>query len=50
MDRAALDALVADTGEFVGAAGDQVDRVAERVAAVAKAHPDAAAYGPGDIL
>lgn len=50
MDRAALETLVADTGEFTGAAADQVDRVAERVAAVAKAHPDAAAYGPGGIL
>nr|WP_246039663.1 adenylosuccinate lyase [Glycomyces buryatensis] len=50
MDRAALDALVADTGEFIGAAGEQVDRVTESVAAAAKAHPEAAAYRPGNIL
>ncbi len=50
LDRAGLDALVADTGEFIGAADDQVGRVAERATAVAKAHPDAAVYGPGDIL
>ncbi|HLU29378.1 MAG TPA: adenylosuccinate lyase [Glycomyces sp.] len=50
LDRSALESLVADTSEFVGAAGDQVDRVAERVAAAAKAHPEAAAYAPGNIL
>jgi adenylosuccinate lyase len=46
LDRSELGALVADTSEFVGAAGDQVDRVAE----AAKAHPEAAAYAPGNIL
>ncbi|GAB3220802.1 adenylosuccinate lyase [Glycomyces halotolerans] len=50
MDRAALDSLVADTSEFVGAAADQVERVTERVAVAAKAHPEAAAYRPGNIL
>ncbi|MCH7229727.1 adenylosuccinate lyase [Glycomyces sp. L485] len=50
MDRAALDALVADTGEFIGAAGDQVDRIAEKAAAAAKSHPEAASYRPGNIL
>jgi adenylosuccinate lyase len=50
LDRSDLGALVADTGEFTGAAGDQVDRVVERVATAAKAHPEAAAYRPGGIL
>jgi adenylosuccinate lyase len=50
LDQADLDALVANPGEFIGAAGDQVDRVAERVARAAKAHPEAAAYRPGSIL
>jgi adenylosuccinate lyase len=50
LDRAGLDALVANPGEFIGAAGDQVDRVAERVALAAKSHPEAASYRPGNIL
>lgn len=50
LDQAALDALVANPGEFIGAAGDQVGRVAERAAHAAKAHPEAAAYRPGNIL
>ncbi|WP_232805642.1 adenylosuccinate lyase [Glycomyces xiaoerkulensis] len=50
LDRDALSGLVADPGEFAGAARSQIDRVADRVAEAAKAHPEAAAYRPGDIL
>lgn len=45
-----LAALVADPSEFTGAAGQQADRVAERVARVAEQHPEAASYQPSDIL
>jgi adenylosuccinate lyase len=45
-----LEALIAEPLEFTGAARDQVARVAERVQAIAGAHPSAAAYAPGSIL
>ncbi|MEV0391911.1 adenylosuccinate lyase [Polymorphospora rubra] len=50
LGRAEIDALVADRGAFVGAAAAQVRAVADRVAAVVAAHPDAAAYDPAPIL
>ena len=50
LDRAALDALVAEPIEFTGAARDQVARVADRIEVIAARHPDAAAYSPGAIL
>ncbi|MBM9509560.1 adenylosuccinate lyase [Actinacidiphila acididurans] len=50
LDRAALDALMADRLSFTGAAGGQVAEVVRRVEEVAKAHPRAAAYAPGAIL
>jgi adenylosuccinate lyase len=50
LDRANLDALIAEPLEFTGAARHQVERVAQRVQAIATAHPDAASYSPGDIL
>lgn len=50
LDRPALEALLADRVSFTGAAGDQVAAVAEQVAQVVAAHPDAAAYRPGAIL
>ncbi|MFJ2954589.1 adenylosuccinate lyase [Streptomyces sp. NBC_00669] len=50
LDRAALDALMADRLSFTGAAGDQVAEVARRVEEVVKAYPRAAAYRPGAIL
>jgi adenylosuccinate lyase len=50
LDRATLDALVATTARATGTAGAQVDRFVARVAAIAAAHPDAAAYRPGAIL
>ena len=45
-----LASLVADPITFTGAAVDQVQAVVRRVDEVAKAHPEAASYTPGDIL
>ncbi|MET0739951.1 MAG: adenylosuccinate lyase [Candidatus Nanopelagicales bacterium] len=50
LTRTTVDALLADRASFVGAAGDQVDRVVARVAAVVAEYPAAAAYRPGAIL
>jgi adenylosuccinate lyase len=50
LDRAALDAALADRAAFVGAAADQVDAVVARVETLVARYPDAAAYGPGSIL
>ena len=50
LTREQLDALIAEPMEFTGAARDQVARVADRVQAIADAHPAAAAYTPGSIL
>jgi len=50
LDRAALEAALADKASFTGAAGDQVDRVVAAVGELAAAHPAAAAYHPGAIL
>lgn len=50
LDRPRLDALLADGVSFTGAAADQVEAIAQAVAEVAAAHPDAAAYRPGAIL
>ncbi|KAB8189066.1 adenylosuccinate lyase [Nonomuraea phyllanthi] len=50
LDRAGLDALLADRVSFTGAAADQVEAVTRRVADVVAAHPGAAAYRPGAIL
>ena len=50
LDRAALDAALADKAAFVGAAGDQVDQVIAAVAALVAQYPDAAQYRPGAIL
>ncbi|MFI9364063.1 adenylosuccinate lyase [Kitasatospora sp. NPDC053057] len=50
LDRAALDALLADKLSFTGAAGAQVAEVVRRVEAVAAAYPEAAKYAPADIL
>ena len=50
LSREQLDALIAEPLEFTGAARDQVARVADRVQAIAEAHPAAAAYSPGSIL
>ena len=45
-----LDALVAEPISFTGAAVAQVQEVCRRVEAVLAAHPEAAAYVPGEIL
>ena len=50
LDAATIGGLLADRASFVGAAGDQVDRVVARVDAVVRQHPTAAAYRPGAIL
>jgi adenylosuccinate lyase len=50
MDRAQLDALLADKLSFTGAASSQVAEVVRRVEAVAAAYPEAAKYTPGAIL
>ncbi|ROO89175.1 adenylosuccinate lyase [Actinocorallia herbida] len=50
LNRADLDALMADRLSFTGAAAAQVAEVAERIAEVVKRHPAAAAYAPGAIL
>jgi adenylosuccinate lyase len=50
LDRAALDAALADKKAFTGAAGDQVDEVAAQVDALVNRYPDAAKYAPGAIL
>ncbi len=50
LDRAALDALVADPGDFVGAAPRQTAAFLERVADVADRHPDAVDYRPESLL
>jgi adenylosuccinate lyase len=50
LDRAAIEALVAEPIEFTGAARDQVAAVVRRVQQVVATDPDAAAYRPGAIL
>jgi adenylosuccinate lyase len=45
-----LHLLVADPLTFTGAAAHQVQRVAQSVADIVAAHPQAAAYQPSDIL
>jgi adenylosuccinate lyase len=50
LDRAQLDALMADRLSFTGAASDQVAAVVTRIEEIAKRHPEAAAYAPGAIL
>jgi adenylosuccinate lyase len=50
LDRAALDAALADRTSFTGAAGAQVDAVVATVGELVDAYPQAAAYAPGAIL
>ena len=50
LTRAELDELVSDVTAFTGLASAQVRAVADRVATVVAAHPDAAAYVPPPIL
>jgi adenylosuccinate lyase len=50
LDRAALDALLAEPLSFTGLASAQVDAVIRKVDEVVKRHPDAAKYSPAPIL
>ena len=50
LDRAALDAALADRHSFTGAAGAQVDRVVAAVGELADSYPEAAKYTPAAIL
>ena len=50
LDRAALNAALADTGSFIGVAGSQVDRVVAAVGALVSDYPRAAEYAPGSIV
>jgi adenylosuccinate lyase len=50
LDRADLDALMADRLSFTGAAAAQVAAVTARIDEIAKQYPAAAAYTPGAIL
>jgi adenylosuccinate lyase len=50
LNRPEIDALVADRAAFVGAAPAQTRAVADRIAKVVAAHPEAAAYTPAPIL
>ena len=50
LDRAALDAALADKQVFTGAAADQVDRVVAQVDDLVARFPDAAKYTSGAIL
>jgi adenylosuccinate lyase len=50
LTRSEIDALVADRAAFVGAAPSQVRSLADRIAAIVAAYPDAAKYTPAPIL
>ncbi|WP_269857281.1 adenylosuccinate lyase [Streptomyces sp. RPT161] len=50
LDRAGLEALMADRLSFTGAAANQVAEVVRRVEEIAGRYPQAAAYTPGAIL
>lgn len=50
LDRAALDAALADKDAFTGAAGSQVDVIVAAVEQMVAKDPEAAAYAPGAIL
>ncbi|MGI8456594.1 MAG: adenylosuccinate lyase [Propionibacteriaceae bacterium] len=50
LSRAELADLVSDPLELAGTAGAQVAAVADQVSKIAAAHPEAAAYQPGEVL
>ena len=50
LDQPQLEDALADRHAFIGAAESQVDNVLRRVQALIDAHPEAAAYRPGEIL
>jgi adenylosuccinate lyase len=50
LDRATLDAALADRQAFTGAAASQVDEVVAAVDELVSRYPEAAKYTPGAIL
>jgi adenylosuccinate lyase len=50
LDHNELDTLLSSPLELTGVAGQQVDAVVSRINAIAAAHPEAAAYAPGEVL
>jgi adenylosuccinate lyase len=48
--RVELEAAIAEPTELTGVAGRQVAALAEQIATIAAAHPEAAAYRPGPVL
>jgi adenylosuccinate lyase len=50
LDRATIDAVLADRSGFAGAAPRQVEAFVRQVEAVAADHPDAARYRPEPIV
>ncbi|HEX6196867.1 MAG TPA: adenylosuccinate lyase [Jiangellaceae bacterium] len=50
VDRAELEAVLAEPAGFTGAAGTQVAEVGRRIAEIADRYPDAARYAPEPIL
>ena len=50
LNRAEIDAVVADRAAFIGAAPAQVRTIADRVAGIVTRHPAAATYAPAPIL
>ncbi len=50
LDKQQLEEALADRHAFIGAAESQVDNVLRRVQVLIDAHPEAAAYRPGEIL
>ncbi len=50
LDRATLDALIAEPLSFTGAAHSQVAAVVARIGDIVRAYPEAATYAPGSIL
>jgi len=50
LSREQIDAVIATPLEFAGAASDQVRVIAERIEVITQQYPEAAGYGPGDIL
>jgi len=50
LSQAEIEAVLGDTGQFVGAAAQQVERFASQVAALTTRHPQAAAYKPQPLI
>jgi adenylosuccinate lyase len=50
LSRAELDDLVTAPLELTGTAGHQIEVITTQIEALAAAHPEAAAYVPGEVL